>query len=396
MKNIMTIIKKELHRFFKDMRLVLTTLILPGLMIYGIYSIMGDALIGRFDGDPTYVPIVKVVNLPVSIDTLLTTSEMSLEITEVTEADINDIKTEIENKDIDILMVFPTDFDQLVDDAITSGALAPDISVFYNSTKPESQKAYYLIGGLIDAYEVSLSNVINFNHDSDLDYDLASEADTLGMMLSMILPFLILSFLFSGCLAVTPESIAGEKERGTIATLLVTPIKRHELAIGKIVALSLLASLAAVSSFLGTILSLPKIMGMQGEATQGAFDYLFVIDYLGIIFLIVSIVLLIVSFLAILSAYSKSVKEASALAMPFMIVTLLIGITTMFGNGAAMSALLYLIPIYGPTQALVGIFSFNTSWLNVAIAGLSSIAYAGLFALLLIRMFSSERVMFKR
>jgi ABC-type Na+ efflux pump permease subunit len=61
----------------------------------------------------------------------------------------------------------------------------------------------------------------------------------------MILPFLILSFLFSGCLAVTPESIAGEKERGTIATLLVTPIKRRELAIGKIISLSILATLAA-------------------------------------------------------------------------------------------------------------------------------------------------------
>ena len=43
MKNILTIMKKELRRFFSDRRLVLTAL-LPGILIYAIYSVMGDAL----------------------------------------------------------------------------------------------------------------------------------------------------------------------------------------------------------------------------------------------------------------------------------------------------------------------------------------------------------------
>ena len=396
MKNIITIIKKELARFFKDARLVITTLIFPGLMIFGIYSIMGDAMGNMLSGDPDYVPIVKVVNMPDSINTLVTINEIEVEIQDVTLDEVDNAKTAIVDKDVDLLIIFPLDFDNLVTEAMTSGGPAPEISMYFNSTKPESATVYYLFSALIEGYEMSLSNVITLNGDADQSYDLATDKDTLGMVLSMILPFLILSLLFSGCLAVTPESIAGEKERGTIATLLVTPIKRHELAIGKIVSLSILASLAAMSSFTGTILSLPKIIGMQGGDTADVISNFLVSDYLGIIFVIVSIVLFIVSFLAILSAYARSVKEANALAMPFMIMTLLVGILTMFGGGSSLNLALYLIPIYGPTQALVGIFSFATNWTHIALAGISSIFYATLCGLLLIRMFNSERVMFKR
>ena len=58
-----------------------------------------------------------------------------------------------------------------------------------------------------------------------------------AQMITMMLPYLLLIFLFTGCVAITSESIAGEKERGTINTLLVTPTKRSYLAIGKIIAL---------------------------------------------------------------------------------------------------------------------------------------------------------------
>ncbi|MFA5235357.1 MAG: ABC transporter permease [Bacilli bacterium] len=396
MKNIITIIKKELTRFFRDSRLVLTTLLLPGLMIFGIYSIMGEGMTSFLGGDPDYIPLANVVNLPDSVSGLIEQSEVKITMTSILSSEIDASKTAIEDGDLDLLMVFEENFDQKVTAARTLGDPAPTAELFFNSTKVSSYNIYGIVSALIDAYETSVSNVITLNGDVDTAYDMATDEAALGQILSMILPFLILSFLFSGCLAVTPESIAGEKERGTIATLLVTPIKRRELAIGKIISLSILATLAALSSFVGTILSFPKIIGMQGGDATSALANFLVTDYLGIVFVIVSIVLLIVSFLAILSAYSRSVKEASALAMPFMIIVMMTGILTMFNSGAASNWFVYLIPIYGPTQALVGIFSFATDWLHIAIAGLSSVLYASVCGLLLIRMFNSEAVMFKR
>jgi sodium transport system permease protein len=123
MKNIMTIIKKELARFFKDARLVITTLLFPGLMIFGIYSIMGDAMGNMLSGDPDYVPIVKVVNMPDSINALISANEIEVEIQDLTLAEIEQAKTSIIDKDTDLLLIFPLDFDSLVDEALNNGGL---------------------------------------------------------------------------------------------------------------------------------------------------------------------------------------------------------------------------------------------------------------------------------
>ena len=113
---------------------------------------------------------------------------------------------------------------------------------------------------VLDSYESALANKFDINPGGE-GYDLASEEDISAQVFSMMVPMLMMAFLFSGCMAVAPESIAGEKERGTIATLLVTPLKRSHLALGKILSLSVIAILSGLSSFLGTMLSLPKLMG---------------------------------------------------------------------------------------------------------------------------------------
>ena len=65
--NIYTIFRKEMARFFKDKRLVLTTIILPGLMIFIMYTFMGNMMRNQFGVDADYVAKVYVKNLPESI-----------------------------------------------------------------------------------------------------------------------------------------------------------------------------------------------------------------------------------------------------------------------------------------------------------------------------------------
>ena len=114
---------------------------------------------------------------------------------------------------------------------------------------------------VFDDYESSLANKFDINAEEGVKYDVATEKDTSAQLFSMLLPMLLMSFLFSGCMAVAPESIVGEKERGTIATLLVTPMKRSELAVGKVLSLSVIGLLGGVSCFIGTMLALPNLMG---------------------------------------------------------------------------------------------------------------------------------------
>ena len=79
MKNILSIIKKEFFRFFKDTRLMFTTVILPGLMIFVVYSVMGGAITDQFTGDSEYVHKVYVNEIPDSINMLLEASEIKIE-----------------------------------------------------------------------------------------------------------------------------------------------------------------------------------------------------------------------------------------------------------------------------------------------------------------------------
>lgn len=393
MKNILAIIKKEFFRFFKDKRLLFTTLIMPGLMIFLVYSIMGEALTSSFGSDEAYVAKVYVNEMPQIIQELLDASQVKIEKISYDELEIENIKEKIINKEADLLIIFPKNFEEVVASYKVGEGDAPNVMIYYSSINTESTIIYNTFTLILDEYEKSLANKFDINRGNDV-YDLSTTEDVTGTIYSMMLPFLILTFLFSACISLAPEAIAGEKERGTIATLLVTPIKRSELAIGKIVSLSVIAILSALSSFVGTIASLPKLMGISGEDNISANAYS-LIDYVYILLIILSTVLVVISIMSILSAIAKSIKEASTIISPLMIITMLIGITSMFGS-VSDNKVLYFIPIYNSVQAMGGIFSFSPNIVCILITVLSNIIYSSIFVFILTKIFNNEKIMFSK
>lgn len=266
--------------------------------------------------------------------------------------------------------------------------------MYYNSVKNESQMAYAMFEEAFTQYESTMTNRFDINPSSDIQFDLASNEDITGTIFGMLLPFLILMFLFSGCMSVAPESIAGEKERGTIATLLVTPIKRSELAIGKITSLSVIAVLCAISSFIGTIASLPKMIGMEGG--QMTISYQFG-HYIALLLIIISTVLVMIGLISIISAFAKSVKEATTLVTPLMILVMVVGIIAMFSEATQVGSFwMYLIPIYNSLKVMGNVFSFHLPLVPILLTILSNIVFSVIFVYLLTKMFNSERVMFSR
>lgn len=381
---VLTIFKKELARFFGDRRMALTTILLPGLMIYVLYTFMGNALSSQFSVEDTYRPTAVVENLPDSLSAALS---QALEIQE--EAEPMEL---VRNQKLDLYIRFPAGFDEAVaayDRA--SGKAAPQVEVYYNSAAATSGDGYNLVLEILNQYESSLVNKFHVNWNGI--YDLATQEDATGSIFSSMMPMLLLIFLFSGCMAVAPESIAGEKERGTIATLLITPTKRGSIALGKIMALSVISLLSGASSAIGTTLSLPKLMGAASEqltVTYGVGDY----ALLGVV--ILSTVLLLITLISIVSAFAKSVKEAQTYVTPLMIVVILVGVTAMFGGGAKTELCYYLIPVYNSVQCMVGIFAFSASPVLILTAVAANLAVTGLGVFLLTRMFNSEGIMFSR
>lgn len=387
--NIGAIIRKEFNRFFTDRRLVMTAIILPGLMIYLLYSFMGSAMSDMYSVEDDFAPTVYAVNAPASIAALAQEAGMTL--TDVSPQEAEGVRAQIVDKQAELLAVFPADFDAQVAAYAPGAGEAPNIELYYNSTDADSSQAHAMFAALLDGYESSLVNKFDVNR--GVNADLASERDTAGQIFSSMLPLLMMVFLFSGCMAVAPESIAGEKERGSIATLLVTPLGRGELAMGKVISLGCISLLSGASSFLGTMLSLPKLMGAGDVALEAAAYGAG--DYAALFAVIASTVLLLTGMIAVLSAFAKTVKEASMLVMPLMIVSMLVGVTSMFGDVHAQLGW-YCIPLYNSVQCMSGVLAFSASAAAVGVTVAVNLALAACMTLILRRLFNSESVMFSR
>lgn len=386
--NIFTIMKKELARFFGDKRMVFTTVLMPGLLIYVIYSFMGDGMMESLMADEEYVVKAYVENMPEELETAW--SELSVQWTEIDgNTDKEQLKLEIQDKVADALVVFPEDFlTQISTYDVTSGAAAPNVEIYYNSANTESENFRSMMVNILDAVESSMANKLDVNA-GDIQYDCATEKDTFAQIFAMLLPMLLMTFLYSGCVAVAPESIAGEKERGTIATLLVTPMKRSSLALGKVFSLSIIALLSGISSFLGTFLSLPKLMGGQISANVYAMA-----DYVMLLGIVLSTVLLMVAIISVLSALAKSVKEAGSLVSPLMVVNVFVSLLPMLGGDGEKPLYHFFIPINNSVQSMHGIFSFSYEPMQIVITIVVNIVAAGALTVVLTKMFGSERVMF--
>lgn len=390
--NTWTIIKKEFARFFGDRQLLFTTVIMPGLLIYIIYSLMGSGIQSMVTEGANEVVTMRVENMPASMAPVFSAMDSSLVVVEqpVTEADI----AMLEDKELNAVLVrFPDRFEEAVAGVqVADSGVLPNVEIYYNSTNNAASRVYMAVSATLG--NIGRTFTVNVPQSEGQRFDQASDESIGAMIWGKILPMLIMMMLFSGVMAIAPSSIAGEKERGTIATLLVTPMKRSELALGKIVSLSAIALLSGISSFMGIALSLPKMVGM-GEGVDLGFHYT-TSDYVALLLVILASVLIMASAVSLLSALAKDVKNAGTMVTPFMLVVMLAGLLPMFQNGASENLAVYLIPFYNSIEVMTAVFSHELSWSAVIVTLASDVVYTGMAVWGLTRMFNSEKVMFSK
>lgn len=376
---IWTIAKKEFFRFFKDKRM-LFALFFPGIMIYIIYSFLGGTLIPSLNPSEDYTYRVCVVNAPAWLteDSLSVVGKFELQ---TSETELVDGEQKVEDGELDAYLVFPNDF------ALggVNGQLS-EVKLYTNSADAESAMAAQLLTAALSSVQFGAPNFLL------IPQDVATEGDLSAMLVSTVGPMLILAMLLAGCVSVAPESIAGEKERGTFAMMLVTPVKRGYLAAGKVISLSAISLLSGLCSCAGITLSLPKLVGEE-NLSLSALGYGFT-EYASLFGIVLSSVLLLVSLVSILSAWAKSVKEATAMISPIMVIVLLVSLGTSF---LPMNEwYFFCIPLLNSAAALGGVFSMATQPLFVVITVLINLAVAGVLMWVLSRMFSSEKIMFAK
>lgn len=377
MKTILTILKKEFARIFKDRRLLLS-LLLPGILIYCIYSLLGGAIGNIVSPSKNDTYTVAFLNLPDSIgDSLNETGK--IETKRISADQTEETKAQVESGKIDALFVFP----EVLGDKPTD--TPQQILAFYSSVDTKSAAAFSLVSDIVSQRQVVKTNF------SIAGEDVASEKDLTAMMLSMIAPMLLITFLFAGCMSLVPESIAGEKERGVFATMLVTPVKRSHIALGKILALSAASLVSGACSFLGLILSLPKMLEGSGKSLHLSAAAYPVSSYVALFLVIVSTVLFITAIMSVCSAFAKSVKEANSYVGPMMLIVMMAAVLNIFLSDK-IGSWAYFIPLFNSVKVMGDVFSFTAKTWQIAATIVSNVCFSALLAFALAKMFDSEKI----
>ncbi len=405
MKGAKRIIKKELARVFKDKKLIFTMYIMPAILMFVIYGLIGNLMSSMNNDITEHTDIVTVVNAPESFkqtvsatgyDAMASVSYTDKKSYEANKAAYED---DILNGRADLLVVFDEDFESVFNAYANKGDKIPGISVSYNNTENYSQKAHNVFNSLVaNAYRQTLQTV-RFGDLERLEVfnvtenQIVKESKKGTEFLSMLLPYMIVLMLFSSAMSITVDAIAGEKERGTLSSMLLAPISRTEIVVGKLVALSILSTLSALVYCVSMLFAMPLMQNGMG-AGEVNLSFIGVDTVLMLLGTIVLMNLLFVSLLSAVSICAKDTKTASTLVAPMYIVVVLAGVMTMFSGGTSMPLWKYAIPVYGNALVIQQICSGEAqlSSFLATVAGL--VVMIAVFVGLTSKAFNSEKIMF--
>ena len=405
MKNIKTIFFKELRRFFTEPRM-LAALFLPGIIIYIFYSLMGTFMEASFapsSGKPeNYTYQIVATNNYSSTDEvaplIFDVFDAYLPINEsgnksdyhyINLDQVSEYKEALSNHEYDLLIVFNDNFEDSLKGEISS--TKTNISLYYDGSDSISTYLYTVFTSLVDTTYTNFT--VNIENGIYVDGNVSPENYTFKNIMSFVVPLVTISLLFSTVISICPEAIAGEKERGTLASLLMTPMKRTELVIGKISALSIVSLSSGLVSFLGLVISLPNLYG--GGMTLGS---LFSpASFIMLLLLILTTLCVFVTLGLVISAFSKSIKEAGSYLTPIMTILMVASIIPfsidMSGIGYAFIPLLNIV---SSMNLLIRETNLDLLLPYISITAVMNIVLSGVLIFITAKLFNSEKIMFQR
>lgn len=278
-----------------------------------------------------------------------------------------------------------------------------DIVVYYDGASKSSRKALKRIDALITEFKDSM--VKRHMHEIGLsekiltpftvsEMNIAPAKKMGGFILGIAIPYLLLILAFQGAMHAAANTTAGEKERKTIETLLVTDIKRSEIVLGKCLLTFTLALLATVAGLLGLIVTMQSGISLAGTT---AIDFSLAVPWLSCILILITMLPLIWFFSSVLVAIgsaSRSIKQATTYSTYCMIVVLMLALFSVVRTTTP-ETIVFFIPVLNNAVLQQQILIGETKGLDLLITMGSCIIYAILAYLLAKRSFEKEEILLR-
>ncbi|MCB9501898.1 MAG: ABC transporter permease [Deferribacteres bacterium] len=253
MNTILTIFKKELIDTLRDRRTLIIMFVLPFLILPAVFTVMskiGESQTKKAQDKELHVAYFAHDNQSELQNMLQETKNIKL----LFDADEDSIEADIRSKKLDAAVVFDPEFTEKFND-LKPGKL----TVYYQSTN-DADITWRRLKTVLDNFEKDLLDKrfesLNLKKNTAKVLrlertDVATAQEKYGKMVGGFLPYIFILFCFMGAMYPAIDLAAGEKERGTIETLLSSPANRFQIIVGKFMVVMLSGVTSAVVAILG-------------------------------------------------------------------------------------------------------------------------------------------------
>ena len=392
---------KEIKHLFRDTKTIVQTVVVPTfitpLLLGGIFWYVGS--IATEETKKTY-------------DISAYTTFDSPLIKDLSESDrINIISEDSVANVIDSVTLGQTEIGIVFDDNFTNALETNDsakITIYSKNIDTFSQAKSLVINKINDFEDVERNkrlvalnltdeyvNPINIEEE-----DLTTEEESAGSIFGAILALFFVMYVISGAMYPAIDLGAGEKERGTMETLISTNISSVDIIIGKMLSVTTSAVLTATFSMLGFAVPLTIMFLFYADSVN---EYLFSllsavvnpVAFLGVFVLIIPLSVFMGAFLLTISVYAKTPKEAGLLLGNVLIVFIIPCYVPLINPGLELDFVGALIPCYNLALITNNLIAGTVDWFLYSVALVSTIIYCCIAIYISYIMFDDENVIFR-
>jgi sodium transport system permease protein len=390
---------KELRDSLRDRRTIISMIVVPVLvmpmLMFGIGTLMFKTMTKARQEIPR-VMIIGGENSPKVLSALH--AAKNLQIVPATE----DFTNQIVEKRVRAVVKLPQDFDATIARGekaeveiyeyageIKSGFAAGNLNAFFQNLRDTTVRERLESRGVpvevLKPFTIHRQNV-------------APPAKVTGSLLGGMLPYIIIILCMTGAMYPAIDVTAGEKERGTMETILCCPVGRTELVLGKFL-MVLTASVGTVVLSLlsmGATLQLAKRV-LAGSAPRGALQNVATIDIgglAGVFLMLLPVAVMLSAALLMVGLFSKSFREAQSYCGPLMLVVIVPAIAAML-PGVDLNASLAVVPLLNVSLVCKEMISGTWHWNYILLIFGSACLYAAAALAAAVWMFHREEVLFR-
>lgn len=377
MRTAVTIFRKELLDTLRDRRTLIMMLLVPILLFPVLISIsvkMTSSQVKKAESKVLRVGLLTNENATLLRDSLLARSDL-----EVSEGVSFERARELVRSDsLDAALVVDEAFDARI------ATNRPGTVQLLHKSSEDYSAAQRRLRDLLSWFEKRLlsERFDRLGLDDDITrgvdiqtVDIATRQERFGKVVGGFLPYIFVLFCFLGSMYPAIDLGAGEKERGTLETLLTSPATRMQILVGKFGVIVLTGLTSAVVSVLGLYVGVRQAVNLPPAIMDVISGMLQVSSLLMVIGLLIPLSVFFAALLLAFSFFAKSFKEAQSIISPLTIV-IIVPVFIGLIPGMELSATTALVPVLNVSLAAREIFSGTISFALLAEVYASLVALA--------------------